>query len=186
VAIQLSSSSLVLPRCSPVIRHLIVPLCSQEHEICFNYNEDTLTIVDVSDKKNMVMLSRTEYHGSAYTHQGWLTEDQTHVLMDDELDEMEGTTYDTKGVGHGSFTRTMIWNVEDLTAPYWSTTFIHSHTSIDHNLYIKNNRAYCSNYCSGLRVLDVSDLANVHEIANFDIAPYCDGPLFQGTLLIVL
>ena len=40
-----------------------------DHEICFNYNEDTLTIVDVTDKGNMVMLSRTGYVGAKYTHQ---------------------------------------------------------------------------------------------------------------------
>lgn len=39
------------------------------HEICFNYNEDTLTIVDVTDKENMKMLSRTGYEGAKYTHQ---------------------------------------------------------------------------------------------------------------------
>jgi hypothetical protein len=30
-------------------------------EICFNYNEDTLTIVDVSDKTDMKMISRMDY-----------------------------------------------------------------------------------------------------------------------------
>ena len=41
----------------------------QGHEICFNYNEDTLTIVDVTDKSNMKMISRTGYEGAKYTHQ---------------------------------------------------------------------------------------------------------------------
>ena len=36
-------------------------------EICFNSNEDTLTIVDVTNKAGPVMLSRTGYSGSRYT-----------------------------------------------------------------------------------------------------------------------
>ena len=41
----------------------------QGHEICFNYNEDTLTVVDVTDKDHMEMLSRVGYEGAKYTHQ---------------------------------------------------------------------------------------------------------------------
>ena len=38
-------------------------------EICFAYNENSLTIVDVEDKSSPVMLSRSTYSGSQYTHQ---------------------------------------------------------------------------------------------------------------------
>ena len=38
-------------------------------QICFCYNTDTLTIMDVTDKNNMFMLSRTTYDGAVYTHQ---------------------------------------------------------------------------------------------------------------------
>lgn len=61
----------------------------QNHEICFNFNEDTLTIVDVSDRTQPEQLSRTSYRGATYTHQGWLADDHTHLLLDDELDEEE-------------------------------------------------------------------------------------------------
>ena len=57
-------------------------------EICFAYNEDTITIVDVTIKSEPVILSRTGYTGHQYTHQGWLNEEQSHLVMDDELDEM--------------------------------------------------------------------------------------------------
>ena len=39
-------------------------------EICFAYNEDTLTIVDVSNKSAPVQLSRTIYTNRGYSHQG--------------------------------------------------------------------------------------------------------------------
>ena len=41
----------------------------QGHEICFGYNEDSLTIMDVEDKNNIVMISRSEYDTAKYTHQ---------------------------------------------------------------------------------------------------------------------
>ena len=56
-------------------------------EICVNANEDTVTVVDMSDKANPVQISRTGYSDSAYTHQAWLTEDHAYLLLNDELDE---------------------------------------------------------------------------------------------------
>ena len=53
----------------------------QGKEICFNSNEDTLTIVDVTNKSTSVQLSRTGYSGARYTHQGWLSEDHVHFLL---------------------------------------------------------------------------------------------------------
>jgi choice-of-anchor B domain-containing protein len=141
-------------------------------EICFNSNEDTLTIVDVTDKNAPRQLSRTTYPGSGYTHQGWLTDDQTMFLVDDELDEQH----------LGTKTRTHIFNVSDLDAP--SVTGIHEGTSaaIDHNLYILGRYAYEANYRSGLRVLDISraSTANLEEVGYFDIYPVDDNPAFNG------
>jgi len=65
-------------------------------EICFGLNEDSLTIVDVTNKSNPIMLSRIPYVGMRYTHQGWLTENQRYLIVDDELDEMYAT-YDNTG-----------------------------------------------------------------------------------------
>eukprot|EP00756_Hemistasia_phaeocysticola_P033695 Hpha_TRINITY_DN16477_c0_g3::TRINITY_DN16477_c0_g3_i1::g.159884::m.159884 len=151
----------------------------QGKEICFCYNEDTLTILDVSEKDNIEMLSRVPYRNNYYTHQGWLTQDQSHLLLNDELDEESSNE---------KHTRTLQWNVEDLTNPLFIGTHIATEMSIDHNLYIRGNKAFMSNYCSGLRVLDVTDLAQKKspEVAFFDVAPYCDtqktsGVSFQGT-----
>lgn len=41
----------------------------QGREICFCYNENTLTIVDVEDKSNIKMISRVMYDNVYYTHQ---------------------------------------------------------------------------------------------------------------------
>jgi choice-of-anchor B domain-containing protein len=145
----------------------------RNREICFNSNEDTLTIVDVTVKNAPRQLSRTTYSGSAYTHQGWLTDDQSLFLVDDELDEQKLKTK----------TRTHIFNVSDLDAP--SITGVHesTNTAIDHNLYILGRYAYQSNYRSGLRVLDISHAATatLQEVGYFDIYPVDDLPNFNGT-----
>jgi choice-of-anchor B domain-containing protein len=142
----------------------------QGKEICFNANEDTVTIVDVTDKSNPVQISRTGYSGSAYTHQGWLTEDQTYFLLDDELDE--------QNFGHN--TRTRVWNVSDLDNPVIDNTFDGTTPSIDHNQYIKGNFSYQADYRAGLRILDISNIGAPVEVAYFDIYPADDNAQFNA------
>jgi len=146
------------------------------HELCFNYNEDTLTIVDVTNKATPVMLARKGYTGSVYTHQGWLFDDHSHLLMNDELDELEGNN------GH---TRTMLWDVTDLTKPVLKASHYAADLSIDHNLYIIKNEAFLTNYCDGLRILDLSTAKTngvMPEKAFFDVAPKCNNELeFLGS-----
>lgn len=134
-----------------------------DQEICFNYNEDTLTIVDVTDKNNPAMIARQGYSGSGYTHQGWVTEDQAYLLLDDELDET--------GNGHNTFT--YIWNIMDLDNPMMIDIYDSGQPNSDHNLYIKDDFAFQSNYSGGLHILDVSDIGNraVTQVAFFDTYP---------------
>jgi choice-of-anchor B domain-containing protein len=143
-------------------------------EICFNYNEDSLTIVDVSDKSAPVMISRKGYEGSQYTHQGWLTKDSRYAIMNDELDEV---------YNDNKHTRTMIWDVSSLADPHLDGSFYSEHTAIDHNLYIKGDLVFETNYCAGLRILDARSVAHakLEEVAYFDVAPDCDTTKFRGS-----
>jgi choice-of-anchor B domain-containing protein len=145
------------------------------HEICFNYNEDTLTIVDVTDKKQMRMLSRQGYDGATYTHQGSLNPEMTHLFLNDELDEEEVAEL-------GGHTRSMIWDVSRLDAPKLIGNFYSSEQSIDHNEYIYKDVTWQSNYCAGLRVLDARYMAkgSTSEVAYFDVSPKCNSPVFLG------
>lgn len=141
-------------------------------EICFNSNEDTVTIVDVTTKSSPILISRTGYSNSQYTHQGWLTEDQRYFLMNDELDEQT--------LGH--LTKTYIWDMLDLDSPQIIGFYTGPKNSIDHNLYVKGNLAYLTNYSSGLSVVDITDIgnANLHEVANFDTYPPHNNASFDG------
>ena len=58
--------------------------------MCAADNENTLTIADVTDKENPIMVARETYEDVYYTHQGWLTEDHSHLFLDDEIDELSG------------------------------------------------------------------------------------------------
>jgi choice-of-anchor B domain-containing protein len=132
-------------------------------EICLAANEDTVTIVDVTNKNAPVQISRTTYGGSSYTHQGWLTDDARYFLVNDEIDEID--------FGHN--TRTYVFDVSDLDAPQLHMSYTAAVAATDHNLYIKGRYAYLSNYLSGLRILDLAQIdgGSITEAAFFDTHP---------------
>lgn len=136
-------------------------------EICFGYNEDKLEIVDVTTKGNPISISTTTYFDAQYTHQGWLNADQSFLLMNDELDELYGN--------QDGRTRTLMWDVTDLSKPVNTAVFRHDAKSIDHNLYLKGNMAHLSNYCDGHVVMDITGItrSKIRRAAHFDLAPYC-------------
>lgn len=135
----------------------------QGQEICFNSNEDTLTIVDVTQKNNVTQLARKSYNNASYSHQGWLTEDHAYFIQNDELDELFV----------GNNTRTIIWDVRNLDNPQYLGAYTFPFRTIDHNLYVKGNFVYEANYASGLRILDASNISNgaLTEVGYFDTYP---------------
>jgi len=135
-------------------------------EICFGSNEDTLTIIDVTDKAAPSMVARVDYPGAYYVHQAWLTENQRYLLQDDELDELFGQ--------HNS--RTYMWDVSTLGAPRLIGQYTGELAATDHNLYVRGSYAFQANYASGLRILDLTDIANANlrEVAYFDTHPASD------------
>ena len=147
-------------------------------EICFGSNETALSIADVTDKDNPVSISIAAYPNVAYAHQGWLTEDQRYFFLSDELDELSARR-DTTSAWEGA--RTMIWDVADLDDPILAKEHFGEVFSSDHNLYIKGNLMYQSNYTSGLRILDVSDPVNPFEVGFLDTVPGSDSPGFGGS-----
>jgi choice-of-anchor B domain-containing protein len=149
--------------------------------ICFAYNENTLTIVDVTDPDSPSMISRTPYTGAAYTHQGWLSPDHKFLFLDDELDESRGTG------GNTGNARTYLWNVNNLASPQLQRHFDQPVRGIDHNLYVKGNYVYQANYEAGLRVLEWTTTGSgnsaqvyVTQMAFFDTYPSGNAVSFNG------
>lgn len=144
----------------------------QGAEICFASNEDSLTIVDVSNKQKPVMLGKADYPMIGFSHQGWLDQDQGLFFMGDELDERN----------FGMNTRTLMFDVRDLDNPAYSGAHLHGTSVIDHNLYVNGNYLYQANYLAGLRILriDQGKTTSLTEVAYFDTSPDEDSRNFGG------
>ena len=145
----------------------------RENEICFNANEDTVTIVDVTSKATPVQLARFPYENATYTHQAWLTKDHRHILVADELDEQE----------HGINATTHIFDVSDLDKPKHVGKYVSHSTFIDHNNYVRGDIDYQAAMTGGLRVLDLTRVARgkIKEVGFFDVVPQSDEPDFDGS-----
>ena len=132
-----------------------------DREIYIGSNEDQVVIVDVTDKANPQTISTINYSNIAYTHQGWLTENQEKFILGDEIDELN----------FGFNTRSVIFDVSDLDNPTFDFEYFGPTPATDHNVYVKGDVLYLANYKAGLRVLDISDIdnQNITETGFFDV-----------------
>uniref|UniRef100_UPI00404B0695 choice-of-anchor B family protein n=1 Tax=Flavobacterium sp. TaxID=239 RepID=UPI00404B0695 len=144
----------------------------QGKEIFFGANEDKVVILDVTNKNSPVLLSVFTYQNTAYTHQGWLTEDQSQFLLGDEIDETE----------IGFNTKTIIIDVSDLDNPVLNFNYFGLTPAIDHNGYVHGNDFYLANYRAGVRLMDITNIATgtMTEIGFFDTFPNNDSSSFNG------
>ncbi len=142
--------------------------------LCSGFNggfDDTgLDIVDLTNKSNIVNLSRITWPNRGYSHQVWTSKDRQYVYVNDELDE--GATV--------PFSSEIVIDVSDLSAPVYIGSPNNGNTAITHNLYVKDDLLIAANYRSGLRVFDISNPTDLVEIAYFDTYPNDDAPQFNG------
>ncbi|MFN1835775.1 choice-of-anchor B family protein [Balneola sp. MJW-20] len=145
----------------------------QGKEICFNSAEGNIVIADVTDKSDAKTISFNTTVDMQYSHQGWVTEDRRYFLMNDEVDELN----------LGRRTRTYVWDVSDLDNPVFAGYYQQPTNSIDHNLYIRGDFVYQTNYTSGLQIYELRDLANadMQRVAFFDTKPNSNEQDFDGT-----
>lgn len=143
-------------------------------EICvtFDDRERRFSVVDVTDRASPKMISQEVYEGGAYSHQGWFTEGQATLLLADELDEQNSRVNTT----------TYLFDMTDLDDPKPLPKHVWDSKAIDHNLYIKGQRAYFANYTEGLRILDVSSAASgkLTEVGYFDTNPNSEATQMSG------
>ena len=141
-------------------------------EILIGSNENEVAIVDVTDKANPQRISTISYSNVGYTHQGWFTEDHKYFILGDELDE----------TGFGFNSRTIVFDFSDLDNPIFKTEYTGPTAAIDHNGYVKGNLFFLANYTAGVRVIDISDIANgnLSEVGFFDTYPNNNNASFDG------
>ncbi len=147
------------------------------HEIFFacgglnsGYTDTGMDILDVTNKANIVSLGRATYPNAAYCHQVWISPDYKFAYINDEIDE----------ANFGVLCQTKIINIMDLAAPFLAGTYSNGLTSVDHNLYIKGNDLFASNYKTGLRVYDITQRTAPVERAWFDTYPSEDATGYAG------
>jgi choice-of-anchor B domain-containing protein len=142
-------------------------------QILFGNDEGRgVAIWDVTDKNNPFLIVRRSYPQVKYNHQGWLSADRKYWYVDDELDEGE----------YNIMTRTLVFNVEDITNPVLVNTFTTGLPAIDHNLYVHGGFIFESNYTSGLRIFDSNNNpTNPVSVGWFDTHPEDDATNFNGT-----
>jgi len=121
------------------------------------FDQTGFTILDVTNKASIQVLSQSYYPNPGYSHQGWLSPDLRYFYLGDELDE-DGSIQST----------THMFDVLDPAAPVYVGKFTNASTAITHNLYTEGSLIYEANYTSGVRVYDASSPTNPVEIGYFD------------------
>ncbi len=150
-----------------------------DKELLFLFNGDEFAIADVTDKSDCQLIGNTyTYADLGYVHQGWVTKDKSHFLINDELDEG-----DLSQAGTPTGTRTHIYDVTNIDNAIYMGFYESTSPSIDHNLYIEDQFVYESNYRSGVRVLDAVhiDDGDLTEVGYFDLFPANDFIQYSGT-----
>ncbi|WP_420636415.1 choice-of-anchor B family protein [Candidatus Palauibacter sp.] len=155
-------------------------------EICVGSNETHVVVSDVTDKSNPKTLSTGAYPRVGYAHQGWLDEAHRFFYQNDELDEYYNMV---------PAARTLVWDLADLEDPVLVREHYGPNSATDHNLYVRGNLIYHSNYNFGIRILDISIRDNPVELGFFDTVPETDSselwgswsnyPYFESGILVV-
>ncbi len=139
-------------------------------EIYIGSNENEVVIIDITNKSNPALISKIDYPNVGYTHQGWFTSDMRYFILGDETDELD----------MGFNTRTLVFDLIDLDNPTLHTSYSGPTEAIDHNGYVKGAELFLANYTAGIRIINVSDVSNMNEIAFFDTYPENDNTAFNG------
>jgi len=142
--------------------------------LCAGFNggwvETGLTVLDLTDKNNIIEIGHYFYDDTAYSHQVWLSEDRKYAYLNDELDS-----------DYGIPSRMHVFHVEDIENIEYRGWFTNGNPAVTHNIYIRGNLIFAANYRSGLRVFDRSgDPENPVEVAYFNTYPDDDEPSFNG------
>ena len=156
-------------------------------EICVTFNDFFIEIIDVTDKSDMKQIHFLDvgdyYDGDQQIRQGWLSLDQSYVVFGDYLDE--GTSW-----RNPKKTKTMVFNIKDLTNPVYAGAHYGQKTVVDGNQYItsgiidekETELIYQANGNGGMQILQVIDYetAEFVEVGSFDTNLHFDDPYINN------
>lgn len=127
-------------------------------------NDGFMSIVDVSDKANPVVLGTTNTPGN-FSHNLWFSDNGQNVFTTDEISNGYIGSYDISDPN----------NIIELDVVQSSPGM----GVIPHNSHVIGNYLVTSYYRDGVVVHDISDPTNLVEVANFDSSPL-SGDGFNG------
>lgn len=117
-------------------------------------NIGLMSIVDMTDKSNPVVLGTVETPGN-FTHNTWLLGDRKHLLTTDEEFPSFVTSYD-------------ISDPEDIKELDRVSTTSTGVNSIGHNTHVLNDWAITSWYTDGVTIVDAHRPDNLVEVGRYD------------------
>ena len=121
-------------------------------------------IYDISDPFNPTLLSIIHSNLIRFHHSGWVNEDETILIINDERSAGSAELGD-------DFT---IWNISDKSNPIFLSKFRDLESTI-HNVHIIKNKAYFSYYSAGYRIFDIANSSEPELIFEFDTDPDVSG-----------
>lgn len=122
-----------------------------------------LTIIDVSDKANLVVLGRKTY-ANPLTHNTWLNDAGNICFTTDELDEAYIYAWDVSDP-------TNITELDKIRSS------LSDGKATPHNVHVFNDFLVTSYYHDGLNIIDAQRPANLVEVGYFDTNDLADGGL---------
>lgn len=116
-------------------------------------NAGIMSIVDMTDKSNPVVLGTVETPGK-FTHNAWITDDRKHILTTDEAAPSFLTAYDVSNPED-------VRELDRISPNDGNGTYVH-------NTHIINDYAVTSWYTSGVLIVDAHRPQNLVTVAQYD------------------
>lgn len=118
--------------------------------------EGIISIVDVTDKANPVLLG-TKETATSFSHNIWLSDDGNYVFTTDEVSDSYIGAYDVSDPAN-------IVELDKIQSNPGTQT-------IPHNAHVLGDYLITSYYADGVTIHDISDPSNLVEVGNYDTYP---------------
>jgi len=118
---------------------------------------DTFSIVDVTDKRNLQLLSTTPVISGTYMHSNWITDDNKYLFGFEENNAHDILVFDITDLTNPEEIHRFQWSGEDSSGD-----------AVVHNGAVHGNYLLVAYYQAGFRVFDISNPMNPIEVGMYD------------------
>lgn len=122
-------------------------------------NTHDVRIYDVTDKTNIVLMSKSSYDKPGYAHQVWVDEENQYLYMNDELWRFTDLSLTSQ---------VFIFDIRNFSNIRYLKRQTNGEFAHTHNMFVKGNTMFQANYVTGLRIWNITDRENIDEIGYYD------------------